>query len=154
MLAIVYAIEHYHLYLYGAPFTVITDHKPLLGIVNSTKPATARIERWRLRLMPYEMKLLYVPGRDDLNPVDYISRHPQTPPRRDNLGERYISYVTTSAIPKTLSIDEVKKATSAASRKSCQPFKLTNGMTRQFPTMHPFETNCQLTTDWFLEATA
>ena len=35
MLAIVWATEHYHLYLYGAKFTVITDHKPLLGIFKS-----------------------------------------------------------------------------------------------------------------------
>ena len=35
MLAVIWAIEHYHLYLYGAKFTVITDHKPLLGIFKS-----------------------------------------------------------------------------------------------------------------------
>ena len=45
MLAVVYAAEHFRLYLYGEKFTIITDHRPLLGIVKSFKPATARIER-------------------------------------------------------------------------------------------------------------
>ena len=55
MLAVVFGVEHFHLYLYGSNFTVYTDHKPLLGIYKSQKAATARIERWRLRLTPYDM---------------------------------------------------------------------------------------------------
>ena len=49
MLAVIWAIEHYHVYLYGAKFTVITDHKPLLGIFTSQKLTSARIDRWKLR---------------------------------------------------------------------------------------------------------
>ena len=45
MLAVVFGVEHFHLYLYGWNFTVYTDHKPLLGIDKSQKSATARIER-------------------------------------------------------------------------------------------------------------
>ena len=38
MLAIVRASrEHFHLYPYGSEFTIMTDHKPLLGIFNSHK---------------------------------------------------------------------------------------------------------------------
>ena len=59
MLAVVYAAEHFHLYLYGEKFIITTDHRPLLGIVKSLKPAMARIERWRLRLMPYRYSLIY-----------------------------------------------------------------------------------------------
>lgn len=51
MLAVAYGVEHFHLYLFASTFTVITDHKPLLGIMKSRNPTTARIERWRLRLM-------------------------------------------------------------------------------------------------------
>ena len=107
-MAVVYGVEHFHLYLFGSNFVVITDHKPLLGIINSQKPTTARMERWLLRLMPYEMTLVYAPGRNELNPADYISRHPQTIPKRENAGEASIAYVTRNAIPKSMTTEEVK----------------------------------------------
>ena len=45
-LAVVWACEHFYLYLFGHHFTVTSDHKPLDGIFNSTSSRTsARIER-------------------------------------------------------------------------------------------------------------
>ena len=43
MLTIMWALEHFHLYLYGSEFTIVMDHKPLLGIFNSHKPTSARM---------------------------------------------------------------------------------------------------------------
>ena len=40
MLAVVYAAEHFHFYLYGKKFTITAVHRPLLGTVKSLKPAT------------------------------------------------------------------------------------------------------------------
>ena len=108
MLAAVYGIEHFHLYVQGAPFKLITDHKPLLGIVKSRNPTTARIERWRLRLMPYEVEFVYRPGRNEQNPADYISRRPQTTPARENAGEGYIAFLAKFAVPKAMTQDEVR----------------------------------------------
>ena len=76
MLAIVWALEDFHLYLYGSEFTVVTDHKPFLGIFNSHKPTSARIDRQKLRLMPYKGRLVYQPGKDAESPADFMSRHP------------------------------------------------------------------------------
>ena len=76
MLGVVWAAEHFQLYLYGSEFTIATDHKPLLGIFNSHKPTSARIDRWKLRLIPYNCQLIYRPEKDAENPADFMSRHP------------------------------------------------------------------------------
>ena len=34
-LAIVWGIEHFHLYLFGKPFTLLSDHKPLIHILGT-----------------------------------------------------------------------------------------------------------------------
>ena len=70
-LAIVWAVEHYHLFLFGATFTLITDHKPLEVIYGSPKSKpSARMERWVLRLQPYDFAVVYKSGTD--NSADYI----------------------------------------------------------------------------------
>lgn len=75
-LAIVWSCEYFHLYLYGAEFNMITDHKPLELIFNNPKSKpTGRIERWALRLQPYKYKVIYKAGKT--NSADYMSRHPQ-----------------------------------------------------------------------------
>ena len=75
-LAVVWACEHFHIYLYGAQFKVVSDHKPLEGIMNNplSKP-TSRLERLCLRLQPYKMDVVYKPGK--FNTADFLSRHPR-----------------------------------------------------------------------------
>ena len=74
-LSIVWAVEHFHLFIYGKPFQLITDHKPLEIVYDSPKSKpSARIERWVLHLQPYRFTVQYKPGVD--NPADYLSSHP------------------------------------------------------------------------------
>ena len=116
-LAIVYGCEHFHAYLYGAPFTVITDHKPLTAIFgrNATKTQhTPRLERWTMRLQPYDMQVIYEPGRN--NPADYLSRHPADSStdgsnRQEKVTEEYVQYVVERATPKAMTPEEVAEAT-------------------------------------------
>jgi len=110
MLAVVWAAEHFHLYTYGESFTILTDHKPLLGVFKSRKYTSARIERWRIRLTPYRYELVYRPGKDENNPADYVSRHP-VGKATQNIGEDYINYVCSNAVPKALSIEAIQQAT-------------------------------------------
>jgi len=114
MLAVVWAVEYFHLYLYGAQFTIITDHQPLLGIFSSHKAMSARINRWKLRLMPYNYHLAYQPGKDEKNPADFLSRHPNcSEPQPASVAEEYINYVCTNAVPTAMTVEEIQHETSA-----------------------------------------
>ena len=74
-LAIYSGILTNKMYLYGIPFTVITDHKPLPPLYNSyKKTGPVRVERHRVRLQGFDFSVKYEPGR--YNPCDYNSRHP------------------------------------------------------------------------------
>ena len=73
MLATVWGTERFHLYVYGAKFSIVTDYKPLIGIFDDHKLTSTRIDRWKLRLMPYNCELIYRPGRDENNPAGILS---------------------------------------------------------------------------------
>ena len=61
-LAIVWAVEHYHLFLFGANFTLIINHKPLEVLYGSpTLKPSVRIECWVLRLQPYNFTAVHKP---------------------------------------------------------------------------------------------
>ena len=110
-LAVVWGIEHFHLYLYGATFTLHTDHKALdviFGNPISTPPA--RIERWFLRLQQYKFRVVYKSG--STNPADYLSRHPiDSRPKHTNTADKYVHFVTHTAVLPALTVDDVRKAT-------------------------------------------
>jgi transposase InsO family protein len=78
-LAIIFAVKKFHQFLAGRHFTVLTDHKPLLGLLAPGSPTPAvmspRIVRWRLLLGGYSFQLVYRPGKDLAN-ADCLSRLP------------------------------------------------------------------------------
>ena len=83
-LAMTYALRKFHYYLWGQKnFTVITDHKPLLGIFSATKPipplASGRIQRWALLLQAYDFTLRHRSGQL-LGTADALSRLPLSSP--------------------------------------------------------------------------
>ena len=102
-LAVVWACEHLHLYIYGKPVTIYTDHKPLVSIYGnpSSKPP-ARIERWALRLQPYQLTVRYRKGEG--NPADYLSRHPSKQPTTASREQK-------TSTPKALTVQEIEEAT-------------------------------------------
>ena len=79
LLAVVWSVEHFKYYLYGKPFTVITDHRALLSIMRenrSNKSYNSRLTRWVDRLLPFDFSIDHLPG-SKMGLVDYISRDPQ-----------------------------------------------------------------------------
>ena len=87
----VFGVKHFYSYLFGHPFELVTDHKPLLGLLGENKPtspqASARIRRWALYLSMFEYTLKFRRTTAHCN-ADALSRLPlpvepaiiQTPP--------------------------------------------------------------------------
>lgn len=75
-LAIVFAIEKFHQYLYGRKFVLRTDHKPLVSIfgpnVGIPTAAASRLQRWAIKLAAYDFDIEYV--KTDNNTADVLSR--------------------------------------------------------------------------------
>lgn len=92
-------VEHFHLYLYGHEFLLITNHKPLEVIFGNNKSKTsARIKRWVLRLQPYSFKVLYKPGVN--NPTDYLSCHPASHSlKQQNMTEEHVNFIAYNSVP-------------------------------------------------------
>ena len=78
-LSIIFGVKHFHQYLYGRKFTIVSDHKPLRYILGETKGippmASARVQRWALMLSAYNYVICYKPGVDHAN-ADGLSRLP------------------------------------------------------------------------------
>ena len=62
--------------------------------------------------MPYDCNLIYRPGNDAENPADFMSWHPSRsdvdPPY---LAEDYVHYVCSNAVPKAMTLEELKQQT-------------------------------------------
>jgi transposase InsO family protein len=112
-LAIVWAIERLHLYLYGKKFTLITDCKPVQLIFGNPKSRPpARIERWNLRLQCYDFEIVHMEGNH--NPSDFLSRHVSNrdDSLHDKMAEDYVNFLCTEAVPKAMTLTEIQTSTS------------------------------------------
>ena len=72
VLAVLHAVEHFDIYLQHRQFTLITDCAALLWLFKSQNLA-AKMHRWALKLMAYDMVLKWRKGADHVGP-DALSR--------------------------------------------------------------------------------
>lgn len=77
-LALVWALKKLQPYLYGRPFTLMTDHNPLVWL-NRVAGDNPRLLRWSLALQPYNFTLQYRPGKQNAN-ADGLSRQTELEP--------------------------------------------------------------------------
>lgn len=135
-MGIKWAIEKCEFYLRGNQgFTVITDHKPLVGVFN--KPlhelGNERLYRFRERLVDYTFEVKWCPGKDH-QIADALSRAPVFPGEEDDVAkEAYIASV--SAVEEFPALEDIFDA--AAKSKSY--LALIDGLERdvQNPHEHP-----------------
>ena len=66
-LAVAWAVEKFHHFLYGCHFVLKTDHEPLEAILSrSPNQATPRLQCILIRTLPYSFTVRYIPGLKNL----------------------------------------------------------------------------------------
>jgi hypothetical protein len=109
-LALVWACERFHAYVYGMKFDLVTDHKPLEAIYSPRSKPCARIERWVLRLKPYQFRVVYIPGpRNIADPLSRLLKDTTTEVHQHG-AEEYVRFVAVNATPNALTTREVEEA--------------------------------------------
>ena len=77
LLAVVRSLAHFHPYLYGAEFTIRTDHAALRWL-KTLKDPEGQLARWLGRLEQYDYSVEHRAGRSHTN-ADSLSRRPCEP---------------------------------------------------------------------------
>ena len=84
-LAVVWAIQHYHAYLYGHEVTVVTDHSAVKAILETPSPS-GKHARWWLKVFGSgvaKVHFIYRPGRQN-DRADALSRNPVSSPTAES----------------------------------------------------------------------
>lgn len=104
-LALVWAVEHFHMFLYGKTFDLITDHKPLEVIFGPKSKPCARIERWILRLQSYKYRVVYRPGKNNIaDPLSRLCKVHKTSNDSD-----YVQRIVEELRPVAVSLSEIEE---------------------------------------------
>jgi len=92
-LAICFACERFHQYVFGMEFQVETDHKPLVSIFTKALcDVPLRLQRMRLRLQWYTFSLTYTPGKFMIT-ADALSRNYSSDTGDPDLEKEIMAYV-------------------------------------------------------------
>ena len=119
-LATTWACEKFRTYILGRSFTVETDHKPLVPLLNTKHldDLPPRILRFRLRLAKYEYTAMHVPGRllyaaDALSRAPVLERFPDGAEEEElrEEAEAYVHYITIpSLLATSQKLEKYRKA--------------------------------------------
>ena len=104
-LAVVWAVTHFHSYLYGNRVTVLTDHSAVKAVLETSNP-TGKHARWWTRVYGRgvrEVRIVYRAGRENAS-ADALSRHPQGPAPQHGIAqdETQVAVVSTDTDLSTL----------------------------------------------------
>ena len=73
-LGVVWAVKHFHHYLYGHHCEVYTDRESLMALLNTPHPS-GKLARWGLTLQDVDLIIRYCPGKSNIG-ADALSRFP------------------------------------------------------------------------------
>ena len=109
-MALEFGVKHFHQYLYGQKFCLITNHKPQTTVLMADKAipslAAARLQRWAILLSAYCYDIRYRRTEDHVNADGLSHLLVQIPPREElsseaacfNLGQIQSLPVTSSKV--------------------------------------------------------
>ena len=100
-LAVVWAMSHFHYYLYGHQVTVYTDHSAARAVLEAPNP-TGKHAKWWLRVHGKgvkEVRFVYHSGRENSN-ADALSRCLK-PPDTEEAGEQDEVQIAAITVPKS-----------------------------------------------------
>ena len=100
-LSIIFALKHFHHYIFGRNIIIQTDHRPLLTLLGPRNKVSAhtlsRINRWALLLAEYSYEIEYVPTHR--MKADFFSRAPvDEAPLGPSEVDRTINAVTSQTL--------------------------------------------------------
>lgn len=103
-LALVDGVKRFHHYLYGWPFVLYTDHKPLLGILAADRQVPQilppHMTRYSVFLAVYSYTLIHRPSRDIAH-ADALSRCPVPDFLTDPVPVSVVLLIEDSSLPVT-----------------------------------------------------
>ena len=139
-LALVWAIEKLHLYLYGKNFKVVVDHKPLKFIFSSSSKINTRIARWQIKLQAYDFDIIYKKGEENI--ADFVSRNciPNEVPNESDENEvaAYVNFLVTKMAPKSISLEDIKMETARDISLVAVKNALVSGKWHDNPILEPY----------------
>lgn len=127
-LALVWAVERFHYFLFGRRFELVTDHKALKVLFGPKSKPCTRIERWVLRLMSYKFQVIYKPGKTNIaDPLSRLLRKVSEQSGTSDGTEEYIQWIVSYAEPKAITIGEIEECSTNDEEINAVKSALTNG---------------------------
>ena len=111
-LGVVWSCEKAAIWLIGSHFRIVVDNRAVMLIYSNAKSKPpARIERWALRLTPFDFEIVHRPGVSNM--ADYNSRSPGVSAYLKEIkSEQYVSMVVQAAIPSAMTTQGIAEETS------------------------------------------
>lgn len=109
-LALVWAVERFHYFVFGRYFELVTDHKALETLFAPKSKPCARIERWVIRLMSYKFTVMYKPGKMNIaDPLSRLIKETNVQNDVNNTTENYIRWILSYSEPKAIKLNEIEE---------------------------------------------